>query len=151
LATSAGGAGGFLHAPNDALRDELVPINRKYPLARIDGRLPVRYLEKAPRDFVTFEYVMLDGVNDSDAQARELLALTREVPCKFNLIPFNPFPGVAVSPLTGRAHPAVCRDTDGRRRGDDHPQDARRRYRCRLRSVGRTGARQDAADGASGY
>jgi len=51
-----------------------------------------RYLEKAPRDFVTFEYVMLDGVNDADAQAHELLALTRGVPCKFNLIPFNPFP-----------------------------------------------------------
>ena len=52
-----------------------------------------RYLEKAPRDFVTFEYVMLDGINDSDDQARQLLALTRDVPCKFNLIPFNPFPG----------------------------------------------------------
>ena len=81
-----------LHAANDRLRDELVPINRKYPLAEL---LPacLRYLEKAPRDFVTFEYVMLDGVNDSDFQARELLALTRNVPCKFNLIPFNPFPG----------------------------------------------------------
>jgi adenine C2-methylase RlmN of 23S rRNA A2503 and tRNA A37 len=52
-----------------------------------------RYLEKAPRDFITFEYVMLDGVNDSDAHARELLALVKTVPCKFNLIPFNPFPG----------------------------------------------------------
>jgi 23S rRNA (adenine2503-C2)-methyltransferase len=52
-----------------------------------------RYLEKAPRDFVTFEYVMLDGVNDSDQQAEELLELTRNVPCKLNLIPFNPFPG----------------------------------------------------------
>jgi 23S rRNA (adenine2503-C2)-methyltransferase len=81
-----------LHAPNDALRDELVPINRKYPLRELMAAC-TRYLEKAPRDFVTFEYVMLDGVNDSDAQARELLALTREVPCKFNLIPFNPFPG----------------------------------------------------------
>jgi hypothetical protein len=56
----------------------------------IDGRLP-RYLEKAPRDFITFEYVMLDGINDSDAHARELLALVKTVPCKFNLIPFNPF------------------------------------------------------------
>jgi 23S rRNA (adenine2503-C2)-methyltransferase len=52
-----------------------------------------RYLEKAPRDFITFEYTMLDSVNDSDAHARELLALVRDVPCKFNLIPFNPFPG----------------------------------------------------------
>ena len=81
-----------LHAPNDTLRDELVPLNRKYPLHEL---MPAcrRYLEHAPRDFVTFEYVLLDGVNDSAAQARELLALTREVPCKFNLIPFNPFPG----------------------------------------------------------
>jgi 23S rRNA (adenine2503-C2)-methyltransferase len=52
-----------------------------------------RYLRHAPRDFITFEYVMLDGVNDSVAQARELVALVRDVPCKFNLIPFNPFPG----------------------------------------------------------
>ncbi len=81
-----------LHAPNDALRDELVPINQKYPLAELMAACR-RYLEKAPRDFVTFEYVMLDGVNDSDAHARQLLALTRDVPCKFNLIPFNPFPG----------------------------------------------------------
>ncbi len=80
-----------LHAPNDALRDELVPINRKYPLRELMAACR-RYLEKAPRDFVTFEYVMLDGVNDSDAHARQLLALTRDVPCKFNLIPFNPFP-----------------------------------------------------------
>ena len=81
-----------LHAPNDTLRDELVPLNRKYPLREL---MPAcrRYQDHAPRDFVTFEYVLLDGVNDSAAQARELLALTREVPCKFNLIPFNPFPG----------------------------------------------------------
>jgi 23S rRNA (adenine2503-C2)-methyltransferase len=81
-----------LHAPNDALRDELVPINQKYPLRELMAACN-RYLEKAPRDFVTFEYVMLDGVNDSDAHARELLAVTRDVSCKFNLIPFNPFPG----------------------------------------------------------
>ncbi|MBK7900892.1 MAG: 23S rRNA (adenine(2503)-C(2))-methyltransferase RlmN [Azonexus sp.] len=81
-----------LHAPNDALRDQLVPINQKYPLAELMAACR-RYLEKAPRDFVTFEYVMLDGINDSDAHARELLALVRMVPCKFNLIPFNPFPG----------------------------------------------------------
>lgn len=81
-----------LHAPNDALRDELVPINQKYPLSELMAACR-RYLEKAPRDFVTFEYVMLDGVNDRDQDARELLALTRNVPCKFNLIPFNPFPG----------------------------------------------------------
>ena len=81
-----------LHAPNDALRDELVPLNRKYPLRELLSACR-RYLEHAPRDFVTFEYVLLAGVNDSEAQAHELLALTREVPCKFNLIPFTPFPG----------------------------------------------------------
>jgi 23S rRNA (adenine2503-C2)-methyltransferase len=82
-----------LHAPNDALRDELVPINRKYPIRELLAAC-LRYLEKAPRDFVTFEYVMLAGVNDSVGQARELAALVSEVPCKINLIPFNPFPGV---------------------------------------------------------
>lgn len=80
-----------LHAPNDALRDELVPINKKYPLKELLAACN-RYLEKAPRDFITFEYVMLDGVNDSDAHARELVEIARQVPCKYNLIPFNPFP-----------------------------------------------------------
>ena len=80
-----------LHAPDDALRDRLVPINQKYPLRELMAACR-RYLERAPRDFITFEYVMLAGVNDSDAHARALLALVREVPCKFNLIPFNPFP-----------------------------------------------------------
>jgi 23S rRNA (adenine2503-C2)-methyltransferase len=80
-----------LHASNDALRDKLVPINRKYPLAELMAACR-RYIEKAPRDFITFEYVMLDGVNDTPAHARELIELTSDVPCKFNLIPFNPFP-----------------------------------------------------------
>jgi len=80
-----------LHAPTDGLRDKLVPINRKYPLAELMAACR-RYLVHAPRDFITFEYVMLDGVNDSDADARALLHLVRDVPCKFNLIPFNPFP-----------------------------------------------------------
>jgi 23S rRNA (adenine2503-C2)-methyltransferase len=80
-----------LHAPNDTLRDEIVPINQKYPLKELLAACQ-RYLEKAPRDFITFEYVMLDGVNDSVQQAHELVRLVRDVPCKFNLIPFNPFP-----------------------------------------------------------
>jgi 23S rRNA (adenine2503-C2)-methyltransferase len=80
-----------LHAPNDKLRDELVPINQKYPLKMLLAACQ-RYLERAPRDFITFEYVMLEGVNDSVQQARELVKLVRDVPCKFNLIPFNPFP-----------------------------------------------------------
>jgi 23S rRNA (adenine2503-C2)-methyltransferase len=86
-----------LHASEDTLRNELVPLNRKYPLAELLGAC-LRYLDTAPRDFITFEYCMLDGVNDSDAQARALLALVGpkgpvgRLPCKFNLIPFNPFP-----------------------------------------------------------
>jgi 23S rRNA (adenine2503-C2)-methyltransferase len=81
-----------LHAPDNALRDRLVPINRKHRLAELMAAC-VRYLERAPRDFVTFEYVMLDEVNDAPAQAKALVDLVRDVPCKFNLIPFNPFPG----------------------------------------------------------
>jgi len=80
-----------LHAPNDALRDKLVPVNRKYPLSEL-VKACNRYLDKAPRDFITFEYVMLDGVNDRDEHARELVALAGKVKSKFNLIPFNPFP-----------------------------------------------------------
>jgi len=81
-----------LHASNDALRDALVPLNRKYPLRELLAACR-RYLERAPRDFITFEYVMLDGINDAEQHAEELIELVREVPCKFNLIPFNPFPG----------------------------------------------------------
>jgi 23S rRNA (adenine2503-C2)-methyltransferase len=81
-----------LHAPDDGLRNELVPINRKYPIRELLAAC-VRYLERAPRDFVTFEYVMLAQVNDSVAQARALVKRLRDVPCKVNLIPFNPFPG----------------------------------------------------------
>ena len=81
-----------LHASNDTLRDDLVPLNRKYPLRELLAACQ-RYLRRAPRDFITFEYVMLEGINDSDADASELVALVQDVPCKFNLIPFNPFPG----------------------------------------------------------
>jgi 23S rRNA (adenine2503-C2)-methyltransferase len=80
-----------LHAPNDALRDTLMPINRKYPLAELLAAC-LRYLERAPRDFITFEYVMLEGVNDAEEHARQLVDLVSRVPCKINLIPFNPFP-----------------------------------------------------------
>ena len=85
-----------LHAPNDSLREDLVPLNRKYPLAELLDACR-RYLAHAPRDFITFEYCMLDGVNDQVEQAQELVRLVRErtsagLACKFNLIPFNPFP-----------------------------------------------------------
>lgn len=88
-----------LHAPNDALRDELVPINRKYPLKELLAACH-RYLPNAPRDFLTFEYCMLDGLNDSDQHAYELIDLLRPIKCKLNLIPFNPFPdsGLKKSP-----------------------------------------------------
>ncbi|ROR23235.1 23S rRNA m(2)A-2503 methyltransferase [Comamonas sp. BIGb0124] len=85
-----------LHAPTDELRSHLVPLNRKYPIAELlDACL--RYLEHAPRDFITFEYCMLDGVNDQPEHARQLIEWVQRhrgtgVPCKFNLIPFNPFP-----------------------------------------------------------
>jgi 23S rRNA (adenine2503-C2)-methyltransferase len=115
-----------LHAPTDGLRDRLVPINRKHPLASLMDAC-VRYLEKAPRDFVTFEYVMLDGVNDHPRHAAELVALLRDVPCKVNLIPFNPFPGseFVVSPrehIRGFAHAlqdAGIVATIRKTRGDD--------------------------------
>ncbi len=106
-----------LHAPNDALRDRLVPINRKWPLAEllaacrryIDGASSLaesdddsEFVDElkqvkwqragAPRDFVTFEYVMLRDVNDRPEHARQLIDLIGDLPCKFNLIPFNPFP-----------------------------------------------------------
>jgi 23S rRNA (adenine2503-C2)-methyltransferase len=90
-----------LHAPNDALRDNLVPLNKKYPLAELLDSCN-RYLQHAPRDFITFEYCMLDGVNDQPEHAQQLVRLVKQngVSCKLNLIPFNPFPasGLVRSP-----------------------------------------------------
>ena len=85
-----------LHAPFDILRDNLVPLNKKYPIAELLDAC-ARYQVFAPRDFITFEYCMLDGVNDQPVHAQELVALMRRhgasgLACKFNLIPFNPFP-----------------------------------------------------------
>lgn len=81
-----------LHAPSDALRDQLVPLNKKYPIAELMEACN-RYLESAPRDFITFEYCMLDQVNDAPEQAHELVGLVKnKISCKLNLIPFNPFP-----------------------------------------------------------
>jgi 23S rRNA (adenine2503-C2)-methyltransferase len=116
-----------LHAPNDTLRDDLVPLNRKYPIAELLASCK-RYLDAAPRDFITFEYCMLDGVNDTPELARQLAELVRDrISCKFNLIPFNPFPasGLKRSPrerVTAFAH--VLQDagivtTVRKTRGDD--------------------------------
>ena len=122
-----------LHAPDDALRDELVPINRKYPLTELLAACQ-RYLAAAPRDFITFEYCMLDGVNDTDAHAHRLIYLVRgnlpsgcAVPCKFNLIPFNPFEGsglrrsprARVQAFAGILQDAGFVATVRRTRGDD--------------------------------
>ena len=97
-----------LHAPVDALRSDLVPLNKKYPIAELLEAC-VRYQQFAPRDFITFEYCMLDGVNDQPEHARQLIALMQQhaaggLSCKFNLIPFNPFPA---SGLTRSAMPEV--------------------------------------------
>ncbi len=116
-----------LHAPDDALRDTLVPLNRKYP---IDELLQAcqRYLPAAPRDFITIEYCMLDGVNDSPEQADALVRLLKpRLSCKLNLIPFNPFPasGLLRSPpervqaFAQRLHAAGIVTTVRKTRGDD--------------------------------
>ncbi len=115
-----------LHAPDDALRDRIVPINRKHPIAELLAACK-RYLPYAPRDFVTFEYVMLDGVNDQPEQAHALARIVRDVPCKINLIPFNPFPGTEFSSSPReriRAFQQVLKDagvttTVRKTRGDD--------------------------------
>lgn len=80
-----------LHAPTDELRDMIMPINRKHPLEDLMAACK-RYLQHAPRDYITFEYIMLGGVNDQLIHAKQLVKLVRGVSCKFNLIPFNPFP-----------------------------------------------------------
>jgi len=125
-----------LHAPRDVLRESLVPLNRKYPIAEL-LQACVRYLESAPRDFITFEYCMLEGVNDTPEMAHELVRLVAgqgsdgppglRVSCKFNLIPFNPFPASGLkrsSPERVQAFARVLQDaglvtTVRKTRGDD--------------------------------
>ncbi|MDZ4350683.1 MAG: 23S rRNA (adenine(2503)-C(2))-methyltransferase RlmN [Xanthomonadaceae bacterium] len=81
-----------LHAPDDELRTELVPLNKKYPIAELMAACQ-RYVARRPRTSITFEYTLMQGINDHPAQARALVKLLRQVPSKLNLIPFNPFPG----------------------------------------------------------
>jgi len=120
-----------LHAPQDALRDNLVPLNRKYPLSELMAACK-RYLAHAPRDFITFEYCMLDGVNDQAEHARQLIELVKahsdgKTWCKFNLIPFNPFAAsglVRSSPERVMAFAKILSDagivtTVRKTRGDD--------------------------------
>jgi 23S rRNA (adenine2503-C2)-methyltransferase len=80
-----------LHASNDEVRDEIIPLNKKYPISQLLAACQ-RYLDKSPKNYITFEYVMLKDVNDHIEHARELTKLMRGIECKFNLIPFNPFP-----------------------------------------------------------
>jgi 23S rRNA (adenine2503-C2)-methyltransferase len=115
-----------LHAANDALRDKLVPLNKKYPIAELLDACE-RYLAVAPRDFITFEYVMLNDVNDSPKHAQELIQLAKQISCKINLIPFNPFPssGLTRSPplrvkeFAQRLQAAGVIATTRKTRGDD--------------------------------
>lgn len=80
-----------LHASNDEVRSQIIPLNKKYPIKDLLAACS-RYLKASPKDFVTFEYVMLEDVNDKLEHAKELIKLVKNLPCKFNLIPFNPFP-----------------------------------------------------------
>ncbi len=115
-----------LHAANDALRDEIVPINKKYPLKELLAACLV-YTENSPRHFITFEYVMLAGINDALEDARALVKLLKNVPCKMNLIPFNPFPNSGYKCSSSSAidrfrtvlHHAGLVTTVRRTRGDD--------------------------------
>jgi 23S rRNA (adenine2503-C2)-methyltransferase len=115
-----------LHAPFDGLRDDLVPLNKKYPLAELLAACN-RYLTRAPRDFITFEYCMLDGLNDCPEHAHALVRLSEQVACKFNLIPFNPFPASGLlrsSPERVKAFAQILQNanvvtTVRKTRGDD--------------------------------
>ena len=116
-----------LHAPDDALREALVPLNRLYPIDVLLAAC-LRYLDAAPRDFITFEYCMLDGINDSVQQAQALVRLLKpRISCKLNLIPFNPFPasGLKCSPreriqaFAQVLHDAGLVTTIRKTRGDD--------------------------------
>jgi len=115
-----------LHAPNDALRDRLVPLNRKYPIAELMQACR-DYLQGMNHRVITFEYTLIDGVNDAPAQAKELIRLLEGMPAKVNLIPFNPFPGTtfrrssdeAVARFQARLSGAGITTTVRRTRGDD--------------------------------
>lgn len=115
-----------LHAATDELRDILVPINQKYPLQQLLEACN-NYVVNAPRKFITFEYVMLKGVNDSAEDARALIRLLKDVPCKMNLIPFNPFPNsgyqcsssTAIAQFKNILHRSGMVTTVRKTRGDD--------------------------------
>jgi 23S rRNA (adenine2503-C2)-methyltransferase len=115
-----------LHAPNDELRTQLVPLNKKYPIDELLDAC-ARYAAKRPRTTITFEYTLMQGVNDTPALAKQLVKLMRRLPAKVNLIPFNPFPGTRYArsdEATIRAFQKILLDSDvqamvRRTRGDD--------------------------------
>ena len=115
-----------LHAPEDEVRTEIVPLNRKYPIAELMSACR-DYLDGQRKRSITFEYTLLDGINDSPEQARQLVKLLRKVPSKLNLIPFNPFPGTSYrcsSPERIEAFQRIVREggliaTVRKTRGDD--------------------------------
>jgi 23S rRNA (adenine2503-C2)-methyltransferase len=115
-----------LHAPTDELRDQLVPLNKKYPIAELLAACQ-RYVASRPRASITFEYTLMKGVNDKPEQAKQLLKILRKFPSKLNLIPFNPFPGTQFERSdedTIRAFQKIVLDggmlaTVRRTRGDD--------------------------------
>lgn len=115
-----------LHAPNNELRDQLVPINKKYPLEALMAACKA-YFPQSGKRVVTFEYVMLQEVNDSPEHAQQLIQLVKEIPCKINLIPFNPFPNSGYERSSGnRIHrfaqilmAAGLNTTTRKTRGDD--------------------------------
>jgi 23S rRNA (adenine2503-C2)-methyltransferase len=115
-----------LHAPDDELRTQLVPLNRKYPIDELLDAC-ARYVARRPRSTVTFEYTLMKGVNDSPSQASQLVKLMRRLPAKVNLIPFNPFPGTQYERPdedTIRVFQKILLDSDvqamvRRTRGDD--------------------------------
>ena len=137
-----------LHAPNDELRDKLVPINRKYPIAELMAACHHYLKVLGEHRSITIEYTLMRGVNDSLAQAHELAKLLRDLRCKINLIPFNPFPASGYErpdDTTVRAFQTMllnagyCRDV---------AHDARRRHRGCVRPTGRRSGRPDATSGA---
>jgi 23S rRNA (adenine2503-C2)-methyltransferase len=126
-----------LHAPNDELRNELVPINRKHPIEELLAAC-WHYIDAQNGRSVTFEYVMLDGINDKPEHARQLARCCAGRPAKLNLIPFNVFPGTRYR-RSPRRRSCVPRHPERARRHRDDPQHARRRHRCGLRPTGGPG------------
>ncbi len=135
-----------LHAPNDAIRSRIMPVNDTYPIATLLDACR-EYLEVAPRDFITFEYVMLKGVNDAPDHARELAKLLEAVPSKVNLIPFNPFPDSGFEGVRHGTRASLPEDPHRRGLHRDGAQDARRRHRRGVRPARRPGREPHEAQG----